>query len=189
MPILSPPEIDAIVRRVQNGERDAFTALFAVTQREVRISVAAHATSADMVQEVLQATYVAAYEHILRYECRGTFVAWLKGIGKNYLRRQLSERQRVLAVEPDVLEQALIAESMAMGVDQDRACNSEEQLRHCLEELAPQARSLMESKYVNGASTREHAALLKKTESWVSVTLFRIRQVLREFITSRIATE
>ena len=52
---LDANQTDALVRQVQDGNREAFRALFLAFERSIRCYLSAHASSAEMVDEVLQA--------------------------------------------------------------------------------------------------------------------------------------
>jgi RNA polymerase sigma-70 factor (ECF subfamily) len=178
-----PGNLDGLVLRVRKGDKAAFTDLFVATEREVRIFLSAHAVSADMVDEVLQASYVACYHAIARYEPRGTFLSWLKGIARNLLLKELHDQARTARLESRILEEALARSgimSAAEGEDPDPA----ERLRGCLEKLPPHARDLVEKRYAGRASISQLARVVKRSESWVAVTLFRIRESLRACLSS-----
>lgn len=172
-----PGEIDALVRLVQGGERKAFTELFMILQQEVRVFISAHASSPDMVDEVLQATFVACYQSIRCYEPRGTFLSWLKGIARNLLLKELRERAKYAAVRGDVLEQ-IVQGSSLRSLEADEA-GPAEKLQGCLEKLPPHSRELLQERYAGRRSVADLARSQGKSPSWLAVTLFRIREALR----------
>jgi RNA polymerase sigma-70 factor, ECF subfamily len=173
-------ELDAVVARVQQGDRNAFTELVFAVRKELRIFLSAHATSIDMVEEVLQNTLVTCYENIGKYELRGTFLSWVKGIGRNLLLKELHARSRYVVVENDVLERivvdaALASADKAEGRQQDMV----ERLRQCIDKLPDPSRQLVNRRYFERTTVRDLAQSLNRTESWAAVTLFRIREALR----------
>jgi len=182
---MSPEELDTLVRRVQAGNKDGFADLFAATRKDVRIFLSAHASSADMVDEVLQAVFVACYEKIHVYELRGTFLPWLKGIAKNLLLKELHQRSKYVVAENDALESLIVEEGMAsLRVDEEaRREDSMQRLENCLSKLTPRSRELIDHKYTRRAPIEKMAQSFHKSESWVAVTLFRIREALRTCMT------
>lgn len=182
---MSPEELDSLVRRVQAGHKDGFADLFAATRKEIRIFLSAHASSADMVDEVLQAVFVACYEKIQTYELRGTFLPWLKGIARNLLLKELHQRSRYVIAENDALESLIVEEGMtSLRVEeQSRREDSMLRLEDCLSKLAPRSRELIDHKYTRRAPIGQMAQSFQKSESWVAVTLFRIREALRTCMT------
>jgi RNA polymerase sigma-70 factor (ECF subfamily) len=177
---VSPDELDHLVGKVQGGDSAAFVEVMRAVQREMRIFLSAHASSVDMVDEVLQATFVTCYQIIGQYQRRGTFLPWLKGIARNLLLKELKERARYLLAQDDVLEEALVRQ----GIDSAQETDLEREelagrLRKCLDQLEKVARELIAKRYGEGMAIGRLALLFKRTESWVAVTLFRIRQTLR----------
>ena len=55
-------------------------------------------------------------------------------------------------------------------------------LEHCLEQLPATMRSLIAAKYTEGRSSEEIAGTFSRNVTWVRVSLFRIRQQLRDCI-------
>lgn len=179
---MGPEELDTLVRRVQGGDKTGFADLFAATRKDVRIFLSAHASSADMVDEVLQAVFVACYEKIHVYELRGTFVPWLKGIAKNLLLKELHQRSRYVVAENDALESLILEDGIA-SLREDPQTDSIQRLENCLSKLTPRSRELIEEKYTRRAPIVKMAQSFQKSESWIAVTLFRIREALRTCMT------
>ena len=179
---MNPQDIDQIVERVQGGDREALSELVFAVRKELRIFLSAHASSVDMVEEVLQATLVTAYENIDRYERRGTFLPWIKGIGRNLLLKELHARSRYVMTGADDLERIVVAAALESTHGADREQESIERLKHCLERLPDEARRLVQQRYYKGMTVKEMARLMNKTETSVAVALFRVRETLRQAI-------
>jgi RNA polymerase sigma-70 factor, ECF subfamily len=174
-------ELDQLVARVQKGDRDAFTEVVFAIRKELRIFLSAHAASIDMVEEVLQSTLVECYECIGRYELRGTFLAWVKGIGRNLLLKELHARARYVTVEEDTLERIVVEsalENTSEAAD-DRQLEMVERLRRCIQKLPDASRHLIERRYFERTTVKSLAKSLSRTETWTAVNLFRIREALR----------
>jgi RNA polymerase sigma-70 factor (ECF subfamily) len=171
--------LDGLARRIQSGDHDAFMALVEATERDLRIFATIYATSLSMVDEVVQATYVTCFQSIANYQPRGTLRAWLKGIARHKLLKDLRERSRQCSVDGEVLEQ-LLAQAGARDLEQPDDGSEERvaRLQACLEELAPEARRLIRERYYEDRAVNDIARLLERSASWVAVTLFRIRKTL-----------
>lgn len=173
--------IDELVRRAQAGDRAAFRQLVLATERDVRFYVGAFEASAGMVEEVVQATFVAAYQNLARYRGEGAFAGWLKAIARNHLLRLLRDQKRFAEATDDVLEAAL-ATAATVEVEAEAAERVEARtrtLRRCLERLPDKLRALIDARYTRGVSTVALARDLERTEVWVRVSLCRARQALR----------
>ncbi len=172
---------DGLALRIQGGEHQAFLELVEASERELRIFITLYASDLAMVDEVLQATYVTTFESIQRYQPRGTLRAWLKGIARNLLHRELAARARMHALDGGLLEELLAAS----GQRQLEADHGDEQaearlrsLQECLQGLSPEASRLIRSRYYEDRPLSEIAGALARSQSWVAVTLFRIRKTL-----------
>lgn len=183
---LDPAAVDGLVCRVQNGDREAFRALFLEFERPLRCYLSAHASSAEMVDEVLQATFVACFESIRTYEPRGTFSFWIRGIARIRLLKELRQRARHDHVGGDALEATLAG--MAATQVADASHDSGAGLSRCLEQITPRVRDLLHRRYVEQTPVKTLAIDLQRTETWVSVTLHRTRAFLRDCL-QRLAGE
>lgn len=180
-------EADHIVAQVQNGRKEAFRALFLAFERPVRIYLSAHAPSVDVVDEVLQATFITCYERIQSYERRGTFLFWLKGIARNRLYKELHERSRHPAHGGDVLDR-MLAQTAAEDLDIPDSEVDSFKLDRCLAQVTPRLRDLLYQRYVVRRAVKDLAVELSRTETWVSVTLHRTRAILRKCLSQQETT-
>lgn len=85
------------------------------------------------------------------------------------------------AVEGDQLEELLVA-SGRRQLDEDPGDEQAEVrlrgLQECLLALSPEASRLVRSRYYEDQSLAEIAGAFARPQSWVAVTLFRIRKTL-----------
>jgi len=179
-------ELDELAGRVQQGDHDAFTQLVHAVTPELRHFLSARAASVDVVEDVIHTTLLTAYQHIGLYERRGTFLAWVKGIGRNLLLKELHRRERYVTVEEDLLER--LAHEAALPPENGNEEEEQElqaRLKRCLQKLPEGGWQLIQLRYFQRQSVREMATALGRTESWVAVNLFRIRQGLRECMQRR----
>lgn len=183
---LDPAAVDALVRRARAGEAPAFDRLVLGLHRAVALAIAAHATSAEQVEEVLQATWVTVYEQLDRYEPRGTFLPWVKAIARNLLREDLRERRRLHhAGGGDLLDRLLGAAALRDLDDQAQAEQGARRLARlatCLEELAPRARTLLVARDRDGEALGSLARRFKQPKEALATVLWRIRLAVRRCV-------
>ncbi len=176
---MTAEEIDGLVARAAKGDRGAFRALVLELETDLRFHLAALEVSEGLADEILQATFVSAYQHLGQYRGEGSFRGWLKVIARNHLLRALRDQQRFAAVNADTLEAALVGTGLE---DLERLEELEQQsrrLRACIERLPEGLRKLVEGRYLEGLPSRRLAERFSRTEIWVRVTLCRVRQSLR----------
>jgi RNA polymerase sigma-70 factor (ECF subfamily) len=180
--------LDRLAVAAQGGDREAFRLLFLETQRDLRLFIAAHAASREQVDEILQATYVAAFERLAQYRPTQTLRGWLKAIARNRLVDEWREGRRLAALDGAAVDELLAAET----VDELEAAESAEaaaaitgRLAQCLERLPGHARALVERRYCDGLPLAEMARRFRRTTEALGVALFRIRQGLRQCLEER----
>lgn len=185
---MNETELDQLVERVQNGDRDAFGEVVFAIRRELRIFLSAHASSIDMVDEVLQHTLVVCYENLGKYERRGTFLSWTKGIARNLMLKELKARSRYVAPDEDALDRIVVEAAMQSLQAEEREEAYVEHLRNCLAKLPDESRQLIQQRYFNKFSIRDLARQHQRTETWIAVALFRIRDILRDCMMKEVAS-
>ncbi len=180
---MTPAELDVLTIKAQAGDRDAFRDLVLATQRELAISVAAHSASRELVEEVLQETYVTAFEKLAQYRPQGTFRPWLRTIARNHLFAHWRERRRLAEFDADALE-TLIADDGINELERNDERQEREtaRLAACMEDLPERARQMLERRYCDEQPLAQLAQQFKRSAATLSVTLFRLREQLRRCV-------
>jgi RNA polymerase sigma-70 factor (ECF subfamily) len=182
---MDAPQRDSVIRRVMAGERDAYRLLVEDLEREVRGFVAAHASSLELVDEVVQAAFVEAYRHLHTYELRGTFASWVKGFARNLLRRELASRARLVSTDREVLDGLVSSAALDELADERVAEQKREDLARigrCLEALTPRARLMVQRRFVEQVPINRIAQQFKQTRAAIANALTRIRAGLRSCV-------
>jgi RNA polymerase sigma-70 factor, ECF subfamily len=178
---------DAVIRRVMNGERDAYRLLVEDLEREVRGFVAAHASSLELVDEVVQAAFVEAYRQLHTYELRGTFASWVKGFARNLLKRELASRARLVSTDQEVLD-SLVSTSALDDLAEERVADQKREdlarIERCLSALSPRARLMVQRRFVEQVPINRIAQQFKQTRAAIANALTRIRAGLRTCVGS-----
>jgi RNA polymerase sigma-70 factor, ECF subfamily len=137
-------------------------------------------------QDILQETNLTIWRKAEDYEPGTNFTAWACRIAYYHVlnhRRKYSREQLVFDEEVfDYLAER--QEQRSDGADARLRA-----LRHCVGELPPKQRDLINRRYEPGASVKVMADEDGSTEGAVSQALFRIRNALQKCIERRIAAE
>src|SRR6266705_4883934 len=86
---MNSPEIDNIVARVLGGDIDAYEAIVRGYQQEVWRVVAAMLLNAQKTEDLVEQTFINAFQHLHRYERGRDFGAWIKEIARNQVRHEI----------------------------------------------------------------------------------------------------
>jgi RNA polymerase sigma-70 factor, ECF subfamily len=140
----------------------------------------------DLVDDVVQETFMTVNAKAADFERGTNFRAWLWTIGRFKALQALDSRtSRQEHLAPEVIE-ALCAH------DDAENWHTEEHLRQlafCINELAPQARRAIELRYHQAHRPPDIARRMGWTVEAVHVLLSRARVFLRECVTRRMRAE
>jgi RNA polymerase sigma-70 factor (ECF subfamily) len=188
----SPPqsregETEALVSRVLAGDTEMFATLVRRHEQEVwRVGAAMlrdRAATANLVQQ----TFVNAYERLEQYRPGNDFSRWLKGIARNLVREDLrrSEREnRTLAAYRDYLVQLYSDE----GRTEQHVRDLDRAMMACREQMAPAASRAVALHYDHGLTVEEVAAAISRTVAGTRQLLFRARLALRACVEQRVSS-
>ena len=173
-------DLDQCLARFAAGETEAFNALVTATLVELRLMVAAHASSADMADEVVHATYVAAFEGVASYRGPGVVLPWLRGIARNLLRQRFRELARFQPLGAAEAIEGELAGLCAMTLDDDGQTERLAALSRCLEAVPAPGRRLLDRCYRDGWSLARIAQAVGSSYEAVAQALSRLRTRIRE---------
>lgn len=165
-------EADAqLVQRTLDGDRSAFEAL--VSMHAARARAVARGVLGDdvAVDDVVQESFMRAYNHLGQLGELATFPAWLSTIVRNEAVSWLRRNARVRSVDSEILKDVPQAEALGENPLLDR-------LRGALGRLAPQYREILTLKYEASLDYEQIADTLGIGVSNVEKRLYRARQAL-----------
>ncbi|MCP4855363.1 MAG: sigma-70 family RNA polymerase sigma factor [Fuerstiella sp.] len=176
----------ATIENILSGDLDAYEAVVRQYQGVLLGYAANRLSDIDAAQEVVQLTFIRAYEQLNEYQPERDFGVWLCVICKHFILTEL-ERQRRESRNLKKFSHALrlrVGEEMASAAD-DGQRDSLSALQECLKNLQAQAASVVRLRYDERQSCESIAESLGRTVTWVTSTLSRSRKALRACIESR----
>jgi len=180
-----------LLSQIRSGSRDAFTQLVRMNQAKVRCYLGRFLRDADVVDDLAQETFIAAYRNLESCKDQTSVGLWLLGIARNLALKHLRDEQRRRSRESDSLEIAFSrwSEKRVESDDPSRRRHDQivEALRNCIGGLQKHSAAILRDAYFNGRTAAEIAGDTGKTEGAIWVTMLRIRQSLRDCIGARMA--
>jgi len=172
------PNDEQLVTDARTGEGTAFAALLDRHLPHVRTFLALRAPVPQLVDELAHDTFVFAYRHLDEFAPGTSFRAWLRAIAWNLLRAEVQRfaRERVQ------LERFAAWQLEAWTAAAPEPSAEAEHLLDCVGELPEPLRQLVALKYQEEHSGEEIAGRLGRSAVWVRVSLFRVRQLLRDCV-------
>ena len=129
----------------------------------------------QLVDEVLQDTFVSVWKGARGYSGRGEPAAWMWGIAVrrlvDALRRRPPATHPILETDLDVVESA--EDRVLVGVEHG-------DLAGALDRLSPELRAVVQATVLDGLTTREAAHLLGLPAGTVKTRMMRARKQLRK---------
>ncbi len=160
----------ALVAAARQGAAEAFTSL--VNRYERRIfRLARHITqNPEDAEDVLQETFLKAYEHLEDFQGNSKFYTWLVRIAVNQALMKLRKRKSDSTVsldEPiDTGEETVPREIAVWDPNPEQTYSREEMraiLQNAIDSLPPAFRSVFALRDIEGLSTEETATILNLT--------------------------
>jgi len=183
------PEED-LVEEFLNGSQDAFRELLKLHQARVRGYLGRFLADRDAVEDLAQETFLAAYRDLKSWNREAPFGLWLLKIAKNralhFLRQEGRRRSQESRGFGAALTAALERDLAAEGNDEapDREILA---MKSCIGQLPEHSGALVREYYFERREATDIARSQQKNQAAVWRTLFRIRQVLRRCVQSKLA--
>ena len=143
-----------------------------------------------LAEDLVQETFVVAYQKRDELDQVASFGAWLRGVARNVLRRHYEKS----AHEPALLDFKMLEniEEPAAALEQAHLSPVYESqriafLRKCLEKLTVRSQALIQGRYQENLSVEQLARRAGLAAGSVPVLLFRARTTLMNCITKSLA--
>ena len=180
------PFVREAVRRVLDGDIEAFAVLVNTHQRLIAADLARRLPPQD-VQEVAQDAFLRAFRSLRSYRGEAPFRVWLLRIARHaamdFWRKHYRRRDRVFAdldeaaqLEVETTQQARLAEARA---DREARETARERLAAALARLSPDDRAVITLVELEERTMEEAARRLDCGLSAIKVRAFRARRRLK----------
>lgn len=173
------PQVDDIICRVRAGEIDAYAEIVCLYQHEVWGVVTANLSEQTVTEDLVQRTFLNAYQHLHRFELGRDFGVWLKMIARNLARDERRKRQRETILFEDYFASL---EARWSGAEESEAHERQlmEVLASCRRKLPEDMSRAITLRYEEGQSFEQIAQSLDRTVPAAKTLLVRARVLLRE---------
>ncbi|HZU29222.1 MAG TPA: RNA polymerase sigma factor [Bryobacteraceae bacterium] len=180
----------ALVARAREGDAQAFNELVSRYERKI-FRLARHITQSDEdAEDVLQETFLKAFEHLPDFQGQSKFYTWIVRIAVNEALMKLRKRKNDKSVpldEPVDTGEDTVVREIAVWEENPEQKFSREELGHILNEavesLRPAFRTVFVLRDIEELSTEETAEALGISIPAVKSRLLRARLQLREKLT------
>jgi RNA polymerase sigma-70 factor (ECF subfamily) len=181
----SGPSDQEIVERVRDGEAALFEVLMRRHNTRVYRTIRSIIRDEAEVEDLMQQTYLQAYEHLGHFEGAARFSTWLLRIALNeaLMRARKSARLSVVPEPPVEEEEGPMAVTNPEQRVQDRQVAA--LLETAVDALPDLYRTAFMLREVEDLSTSEAAEVLGVSEEVIKTRLHRARGLVRESLLAR----
>ena len=181
----------SLVAQARRGDTGAFTELTEKYQRNIFRLAQNITQNREDAEDVLQETFLKAYQHLPEFEGLSKFYTWIVRIAVNEALMKLRKRKwdkTVWLDEPVTVGEDTVAREIAVWDDNPEQRYSQEELREILDKavngLAAPYRTVFALRDMEGLSTEETAQALELSVPAVKSRLLRARLQLRDKLTA-----
>ena len=192
MAVTSEPILDesALIAQSREGDAEAYGQLVRRYQGKI-FRLAQHITqNREDAEDVLQETFLKAYEHLDQFQGNSKFYTWIVRIAVNQslmkLRRRKNDKSVSMDDAIDTGEDMIVREIAAWDENPEERLSREEVggiLDSAIESLEPPYRSVFVLRDIEELSTEDTAEALGLSVPAVKSRLLRARLQLREKLT------
>jgi RNA polymerase sigma-70 factor (ECF subfamily) len=175
---------EMILEEVQRGDIESFALIVRRYEQEIWRVVAYGIQDKAACEDLVQQTFVNAYQNLSRFETGRDFGAWLRTIARNLmrneLRRKIREKGRFKRYHQWLLQRM---ENRQETERQEKELL--DNLKKCQKELSQSAAKAIEMRYQKGMGFADMASALNRSVEATRQMLSRIRSVLRRCLQER----
>jgi RNA polymerase sigma-70 factor (ECF subfamily) len=175
-------EDNALIARFQNGDKEAFTQLYALYSRKLFLNLVRLVKSEEIAAEILQDIFVIIWEKRSSIEIQQSFRAYLYRIGENkvadFFRRVRRDRKLFSQIQK-------LASEHYSYIEEDMICRENaEILKKAIDTLPPQRKQIFELCKLQGKSYNEVSSQLGISTSTINDHIVKGTKAIREFLYS-----
>ncbi|MCP2043866.1 sigma-70 family RNA polymerase sigma factor [Pontibacter sp. HSC-36F09] len=178
-----------IVSKIKAGEKDLFEVLIRRHNGALYKVGRSFGLLHDDVQDLMQEAHIAAYLNLGKFESRAAYKTWLIRIMLNkcyHLTMEKSHKSKSDFSEVSHTGEVNFTEKNTSSDGHREVLNRElgRVLEECIEQLAPEYRTVFVLRELEGLNVNETASVMSITEANVKVRLNRAKSMLRKKLES-----
>ncbi|WP_166831800.1 sigma-70 family RNA polymerase sigma factor [Thalassoroseus pseudoceratinae] len=181
--------LDEYIRRVVDGDLNAFAEIVRVYQRPVRAWIVSRCPPGSDADDVAQKTFVVAFHRIQEFEVGTDFRAWLFTIARFQLMAECTRLKRLADYHSRYVPHALSQELDRRAAEAAEEPSRLTHLRECLKQIEDNAREVLDWRYTSELPLAEIAQRTNRSVGAIMKHLYVLRQKLHECIEQKLAEE
>ncbi len=173
-----------VIKRVIGGEKGLYEILMRRNNQKLFRVIRSYIKNDSLIKDIMQNTYIKAYEKLYQFSEKSEFSTWLIRIGINEALREIRSNKSQLIKHPNSLtNKDIIKISDSNNVNPENAMIQKEAkwvLEKAIDELPSKYKTAYILKEVEGMRIAEICDCLNISNSNVKVRIHRSKQILKE---------
>jgi RNA polymerase sigma-70 factor (ECF subfamily) len=176
---------EQLLSEARSGSRQAFGELCLRYSGMLRLRIFQIVRQKEDAEDVLQETFLKAYQHFQSFRGACSFSTWLVAIGTNMSLMVLRRRKTLRKYSCDAVTEdgeTLVMECRDPAPDPEQRCmmlQMSQKVNHAVRRLSPQLQNALEMYYKSELPLKDAARILGVTEATTKSRVFRARSMLR----------
>lgn len=181
-------DIEAAIQQTRDGDLQAFASVVRRFERPLRAWLATHAPPDVDVDDIAQASFLAAYTRLDEYAAGTNFAAWLFTIARYQLQTETTRLRRIADYRsryaPDLLARELDRRSDGPATELDARLDF---LKECLDAIDETRRRFLAWRYDEAIPLTETADRSGRSVMAIKKQLWLLRRQLQECVDRKMA--
>ncbi|HUF46430.1 MAG TPA: sigma-70 family RNA polymerase sigma factor [Vicinamibacterales bacterium] len=174
------PDDAAVIAKARDGDHEAFRVLVDRHGRNIYRLAYRMTGKPEDAEDVVQDTFVRAFQRLDRFEARSNFATWLYRIGFNCAIDYMRSRQRRETPEPPATLEILAPTASGPSMDDlVYAGEIDRRVRAALQDLSEQERAAFLLRHYHGCSIEEICEALDLKTNAAKHSIFRAVRKMR----------
>jgi RNA polymerase sigma-70 factor, ECF subfamily len=179
------PSDDQLVSEAKSGDQQAFSELCLRYRGMLMNRIYRIVRHQEDAEDVLQETYLRAYQHLQTFRGACSFSTWLVAIGTNMSLMLLRRRKAIRKYSCDVVTEdgeRLVVEFRDPAPDPEQRhmmSQTSQKVNNAVGKLSPQLRNILEMYYKSELRLKDAAKILGISEPTMKSRMLRARRMLR----------
>lgn len=175
-----------VIYRIHSGEKELYEILLRRNNQKLYRVIRSYINNMAEIEDIMQNTYLKAYEKLYQFKHNSQFSTWLIRIGINETLARLKTKGKYLTLHTS---ETSFSEDVVFEIPDTEQLNPEkEMIRHEAKQILEKTIDLLDTKYrtvyvlreIEGMSISEISDCLGLTISNVKVRLHRSKEMIRK---------
>ncbi|HET8885803.1 MAG TPA: sigma-70 family RNA polymerase sigma factor [Salinimicrobium sp.] len=172
-----------IIQRILLGEKELYEILVRRNNQKLFRVIRSYIYDASDIDDLMQITYIKAYEKLFQFKQNSQFSTWLIRIGINECLARLKEKGRIFNLNEYQFESKILLQMHDGNPNPENRMIKQEAkllLENAIDSLEPKYKMVYVLKELENMSIKEISCCLNISESNVKVRFHRAKSALRE---------